>query len=71
MSRFNAKKLGFFAAGITVALLVAQGCSSGDDSQAAPPSAGAGGGHAGSAGDWNHPGYVGGYLLDCLNGEVE
>jgi hypothetical protein len=50
MSRFNAKKLGFFAAGITVALLVAQGCSSSDDSQATPPAAGAGGGHAGSGG---------------------
>ncbi|HEY5372260.1 MAG TPA: hypothetical protein VIK01_01175 [Polyangiaceae bacterium] len=51
MSRFNAKKLGFLAAGITtLALFAAQGCSSsGDDSQATP-TAGAGGGHAGSAG---------------------
>ena len=51
MSRLNAKKLGFLAAGITtLALFAAQGCSSSDDSQAAPPAAGAGGGHAGSAG---------------------
>ncbi len=51
MSRLNAKKLGFLAAGITtLALFAAQGCSSGDDSQATPPTAGAGGGHAGSAG---------------------
>jgi hypothetical protein len=47
MSLFKAKKLSFLAAGITVvALFAAQGCSSGDDSQAAPPTAGAGGGHA-------------------------
>ena len=51
MSRFNAKKLGFLAAGITtLALFAVQGCSSSDDSQATPPTAGAGGGHAGSAG---------------------
>jgi hypothetical protein len=52
MSLFKAKKLSFLAAGITVvALFAAQGCSSDDDSQAAPPTAGAGGGHAaGSAG---------------------
>ena len=50
MSPFKAKKLGFLAAGITVALLVAQGCSSsGDDSQASP-TAGAAGAHAGSTG---------------------
>jgi hypothetical protein len=50
MSRFSTKKLSFLAAGISVAVLVAQGCSSSDDSQATPPSAGAGGGHAGSTG---------------------
>jgi hypothetical protein len=50
MSLLKAKKLGFLAASITVALLLAQGCSSSDDSQAAPPAAGAGGGHAGSTG---------------------
>lgn len=52
MSPFKAKKLGLLAAGIIgLTLIAAQGCSSGDDSQAAPPSAGAGGGHsAGSTG---------------------
>jgi hypothetical protein len=50
MSSFKAKKLSLLAASITVALLVAQGCSSsGDDSQAAP-TAGAAGAHAGSTG---------------------
>src|SRR5882724_5876393 len=50
MSPFKAKRLGFLAASIVVALLVGQGCSSsGDDSQAAP-TAGAAGAHAGSTG---------------------
>jgi hypothetical protein len=51
MSPFKAKKLGFLAVGITaLALFAAQGCSSGDDSQASPPAGGAGGSHAGATG---------------------
>ena len=58
MSFFKAKKLGFLAAGVTaLALFAGQGCSSDDDSQAAP-SAGSSGktGSAGKSGSGNEAG---------------
>ena len=52
MSLIKANQLGFLAGLTVLALGLAQGCSSGDDSQAMPPAAGAGGksGGAGSSG---------------------
>jgi hypothetical protein len=56
MSFLKAKKLGFLAAGVTaLALFAAQGCSSGDDSQASPGSSGKTG-SAGKSGSGNEAG---------------